>query len=65
MRRNLAKAIELIFRVQVLSGEAHLLQYDLDRDRSAVVVLGESARVRRVMGEHLSNFGRHVPRHLQ
>ncbi len=61
----MTRAIELVFRVQVLGVEAHLLQCDLDGDGSAVVPLGESARDCRVLGEDLSNLGCQAPRRRQ
>jgi hypothetical protein len=48
MRRSLTRAIELMFRVEVLGGEAHLLQCDLDGSGSAPVAVGKVARVNRV-----------------
>ena len=48
MRRSLTRAIELVVRVQIMGGEVHLLQCDLDGNGVAAVVFGEMARVSRV-----------------
>jgi hypothetical protein len=48
MTGSLTRVIELIFRVQVLCGEAHLLQCDLDRRGSRLVVFGKVICANRV-----------------
>jgi hypothetical protein len=65
MRRGLTRAIELMFHVEVLGGEAHLLQCDLDGNGSAPVAVGKVARVNRVFVADGPNSGCHVHQRLQ
>ncbi len=57
MRRNLTRAIELIFRVHVLGLEAHLLQCDLDSIGSASVAVGKFTYLNQVFVADGPNSG--------
>ncbi len=54
--------IESVFRVQVVGGDVHLLQYDLDRNGIVAVVSQLIAHVGRVPVKDGSNLGWHVLR---
>ncbi len=57
----MTRAIKLVFRVQVVGGNIHLLQYDLDRNGIVAVVLQLISPVGRVPVEDGSNLGCHAP----